>query len=1013
MSFFKRDEKDTSTLTLVKFTLPIIVSLLAAFLLAVLLLPVAFSSNNLVLSVLGIALVAIFALGALIYGLYVLIRYGRKADQSLGLLKDQMDAFSKGDIVISDRHHESPALDAFQKSLNETIETYSSFRVVFEDGPSDRLLREQILTGVVFPYEEFQRLLFREVQSNLAFRSSLVYVQSLGPQSAEEETMSSLHMAIVKAFPKALVGRIDDTTFGVYVYSLESFLAFETKLSRLVNGYQHMPSGVDEDLVLLSFCKVGAVVYPYTPITSLMSEAAAALAKSEDVYLNEGISAVSYPHAIITEMNKRIVYLATLENYEHAIKRAPDFISEVASLKRYAAWCTAVAGFEVGGLLSYIPETNEYQILYEVGKDEKETSFSKLGERIPSHVLEPLFRVAEKDPIFACDDVEQLPGNLSGFLMNLGVRSFYFQSVTSYGSKRGFLYFTSKTVSPEMTLLSRDILSRYVAGASAALVAMQEKEKQKQTSSLFEALSDHSRQYLYSIDRPSHRITYMSDNLQKAFPEAKIGSLCYKALRGERASCAHCPLKRGAEHKIIDRLANTEMTISLLQARGTDENQSTILMEGSAPSLANDNRFLDPVLAIKNRQALSLDLSHQIKLEAEGYLLSIRLVNSDALLKQAPDATCDVIMSAVAKNVRDAGYGEQVYRSGDYDLSFLLKSLPASKLINFVEEVAEIMQSQLVFQFVSLTPQFAYAAVGYPSDAQSAREVLDLSESELSRSADFGVGYLTQVADHHPRKALRDDFIAELLQKTFDRGIMPIEIQPLIETKTLRTVSGDILARLYGPGGVEIPSGEFILFAARHALIDRVDIGALNSAARLYETYGENYFKSSQINGFSVRISPLALKSPRFPEDVKKLYEHYKMPKGYLHFLLDARDVKAGESDLRRAMLALGELGVVFEISGVNPESISLDYLKELGISHIRTEISLIAEAVTNPNDYATLARFVRAAQKDGFVMTCSGIENKEMLEMAAHLEIPFCSGYFFSKPLLENDFVQYIAFHK
>lgn len=370
-------------------------------------------------------------------------------------------------------------------------------------------------------------------------------------------------------------------------------------------------------------------------------------------------------------------------------------------------------------------------------------------------------------------------------------------------------------------------------------------------------------------------------------------------------------------------------------------------------------------------------------------------------------------MAMVTKCIRDAGYGDVIYRLGDYDIVFMLKSYQKNKIMGLVEEIAEIIKGPLEYQYVKLEPKYAYCSVGYPGEAQTAREIMSLTEGELNRSAEFGEGYFTQVADNHPRKALREDYVDDLLQKTLSREVMPIAIQPLYQSNTRKILSIDILARLYTSSGDQIPSGELFAAAGRSHTINKVDIGALWSAGKLAEDYGETYFSKSDITSLSIRLSDLSLRDEAFVENVRKFYSKYNLPKRYLHFIVELSSYNDYKQELKAIMAELMPLGIVWEINSVNEDNVNLDEMKALGIYDLRTEMSFISRATNNPNDYQICSRFVYMANRSGINLVCCGIETEEEKEVAEHLEFPLLSGYFFCKPLQEKDFIQLLAFTK
>ena len=121
-------------------------------------------------------------------------------------------------------------------------------------------------------------------------------------------------------------------------------------------------------------------------------------------------------------------------------------------------------------------------------------------------------------------------------------------------------------------------------------------------------------------------------------------------------------------------------------SHGAHNDDATILIENSAhEAIAEESgsHLIDDNLSIKNLQALILHLSHQIKLGAVGYIVALRLLSTDEILDKAPGSDANSIMASVCKAAQDAGYGDLIYRCGEYELAFLLKSYTKPKIMNF------------------------------------------------------------------------------------------------------------------------------------------------------------------------------------------------------------------------------------------------------------------------------------------------------------------------------------------
>lgn len=999
---------------IIKALWPVFGIALEVFFLLVVLLPLAYSLGKMVVFWIGFGIVSVLIALFIVMGLVVLHRYGKASDLSLKEMENQLEDFSRGDVKLITNRHISPSLDKFQDDLNFTLSTYGSFHLAYEMKLSDVGTQKRIDYGEIFSLHDFEKILSQLIQRNTSFRSALLLFRSVAKNPSESHVMRALYDGIREAFPKNLIGIYDDSTYAVYLYSIDSFISLRLQAERFVSSYKFLNAASETDSSAIAYCKIGGVVYPYVSLSSLIKEAHNELEKSDGVSLRLEITDVHYPHVVLTESSKRIIYLSSVENFEVSFQKAKKFSEGLAIIKKFASWVASETGFESYGLLSYQKENGGYEVLFEDGKENYEASFSKLGNFIAERYIEPYFEVTEKELSFFCRDISELPSDLAASLLNLKVMSFFFYPISYEGEKRGFIYFTNPRSKGGLTMLEREGLERYSALTSSYLSSLQERLLSNAAYGLLEASNERSGKFIYTINRSTYRLSYLSENLRKAFPKAKLGDLCHVALRGSDEVCPHCPLFHGLEKTHIKEISEQECFLSLLPNHTSSKDKSSIIIEENRKENAiAESRFLDPVLLIKNKEAFALAFSRSLKGNENGYLLAVRLLDRDDLLKKAQGADINSIMSMLVKNIQDAGYGGLLYRYSDFELLFLLRGYPKKDINGFVEELSAVLEGPLEYQYVKLYPEYAFSAISYPGESTSVREAYSLIRGELDRSEKMGAGYLSAVSDNRMRKALRDEYVDDLLGKTLARDVMPIAIQPAVEPVTGKLLSCDILARLYGDEGDRIPTNELFSQAAKKGLMGKLDMGSLWSLGNLLEDYGEAYFSKSSLHYFSIFLSDASLKEEDFVHKVHDFYDKYHLSKGYIHFVVKNGSLKDNRPEIKKAMSDLKELGIVWESEGINPDNVSIEDLKDLGIAHLRTEKSLISRVVNNASEYSSFSRFVASALRDGFYITCTGIETKEEKEVAEHLMVSLLMGKYFYPPLDEKEFIQSIAYQK
>ena len=981
------------------------------------LLPIAIAINNKNLTWVAAGTLTISSLivaWVIIHLIRVYSKTTKKIFEDIGI---QIRAFADGNFLTVNKEHDRmlPAFSELQKQMNQAIADYSNYRLVYVGKASEEQINKDIESGLVYPKEVFVDLLMKEAQKNESYRSALLLIELKGARSFEEQDFEALTAKVRETFPHSMLGKYDEKTLALYIFNVESFLGLETVCEGFVTNFNVLKIDKSTSVEKFVHAKIGGVIYPYCSLNNFLDEAEKALKEEGEVNLSYGVKDVYYPHRILSESSKRILFLANFEKWEYEIKHAKDYAGEIEALKNAIQWLMTQSDFEVAGVYEYGEKTRDYRLLFETARVEGNKGFSRFGSVLHPSFVGPFVNEAKKDTMFVGNARTDLPKELAEPILSLGMESFFIATLDSPNNDYGFIYMLSPNKRSGTSISSKEDFMTAVSFFSNMLIGNILAKRDDSLHDLLDNLASRTSRYLYSVDRPTHTITYMSDNLKHAFPNAHEGDICYKVLRtGHDKPCSHCPLRYGADHRVIPSIGPSESQISILQYRGANNDESTIMIErGTTQGLVAGSHLVDDSLLIKNAQALSIDVNRELKAKtARGYIVSCSLVDYEAALRELPQSDANSLMSSIVANFQDAGYGELLYRFDTYSISFLLKGYTKIKMMDFVEEAAEILSHPLEAREFRYNANYAFCAVAYPSEIVTTKQMVQTIKDELIRSEKtYGPGYVVEVANRHPRKALRSEYILDILQATLDADALPILTQPIVDCGTLKVIGGDIRSALYGRDKLPIAPREFIPIANKEKLVSRVDIGAISMMGQLYSLYGSGIFKAVGLKCLSMYLSIDSLRDPEFPEKVKAILERNRFPREYMHLEINSAYFLDEEEAIKKVMSELTPLGVVFECVDHTPDKVPLEVLKSFGVHIIKTERSLIWNAATNENELANFSRFLDAAMRNDFDIYVTGIENAEQRDLAISLGAKGLEGYLFGRPMTEEDFVKVLNY--
>ena len=956
--------------------------------------------------VLGSSLLASFvALG--VCAMVFLYRRQKKQSESLNYLTEQIQSNRAGNVpLLSLMRKKLGEFAPLQDAINSFLENYSRFEVVYSSSSQDKSLRDQIALGHVFREDEFKRNLYFELQGIHSARCALLMFELVGKQEKDKKALLS---AIQSAFPGAMVGN-RDKGYSCFVYEVGALLALEKRCKELVTSFCTLDVEVSESV---SYCKVGGVIYPFVSMSDLYVEAEKALQESEDVSILSSFDRFYFPRTVLTENNKLVIYTGFLEASELHFATLLGHNERVEFLRSLFQWAASTLGITSGGYLIYDVPSKSYRVEMDTSRQGENLTFGKMGSRIEEKYLNPFFEQASKDLYFAVQDTKCLPSEYASFTANIGLNSLYLRALSSNGEKLALIFFAGNEGASFDSIVAHVILDSVSHLVYKTLSEMKGQEKEIGNERIVNALATRTRRYLYSIDRASYRLTFVSADLQKSYPEAKPGALCYRALaRGEEGPCAYCPLSRGTTSHLLPELSVSPCTLSVLEYRGSDSERSTLLIEPEGvEGSSKSSKLIDEALMIHNQAALSLVINRDCKNRNPGYVLSAKVNNIPALREVLPQSDLTSLIGQIVKNFQDAGYEDVLYRFDDETLSFLLPNYTKTKAISFAEEAAEIFAIPLESGNISKLAEVSYCLVAYPGDVSNARQFITLVKNDLERSVSFGMGYLVDQSGSAPRKAKRSEFVTSLLKEAIAKDNMKVFLQPIVDAKSLRAITGDIRAALFAPDRSEIAPGEFIPLAEKEGLVSQVDVSSFHSLGELFSQYGYTTFKSVGVSHLAIYLSLESIMSESFPGQVKKAISQYHFPKNCVQFEIRMSFLNKNGEAVKRLMDELSAQPIEWVASEFNYEHDTLETLQSFGISALKTDRLIVSNALSSPRDGTSFARFCSDALKGGFRIVATGIETEEQCKFVSHLGVHEMEGYYFGRPMKEEDFLNLIAY--
>jgi diguanylate cyclase (GGDEF)-like protein len=238
------------------------------------------------------------------------------------------------------------------------------------------------------------------------------------------------------------------------------------------------------------------------------------------------------------------------------------------------------------------------------------------------------------------------------------------------------------------------------------------------------------------------------------------------------------------------------------------------------------------------------------------------------------------------------------------------------------------------------------------------------------------------------------------------RGDFFLNYQPQVNVKTGRIISIEALARWLHPELGLIPPKEFIPLAEEIGLIDQLGEWVLRTACTQNKAWQDAGYPPVRM---AVNFSPRQFQTLRLAEMVVNVLAETGLVPCWLELEVTEgimlHDVEATIRILRR----LSDLGVHISLDDFGTGYSSLSYIKKFPIHTLKIDQSFVSDITVNQDDAAIATAIITMARSLKLNVIAEGVEASEQMRFLYALKCSDMQGYFFSKPLLSNEFYPFL----
>ena len=264
----------------------------------------------------------------------------------------------------------------------------------------------------------------------------------------------------------------------------------------------------------------------------------------------------------------------------------------------------------------------------------------------------------------------------------------------------------------------------------------------------------------------------------------------------------------------------------------------------------------------------------------------------------------------------------------------------------------------------------------------------------------------------YDQKLHEDEIMADRLLGDMDRALADKEFKVYLQPKfdirgdKPHIVAAEALARWqHGKLGMISP-GQFIPLFEKNGLVRKLDYCIFEETARIIRQWKEKYGCSIPV---SVNISRIDLYDKKLKEKLLDIIEKNGLEIKDINLEVTESVYMDDDGEIINRIADLRDTGFSIEMDDFGAGFSSLNMLYSMPIDALKLDMKFARTIDSDRKQYYVVKCIIDFAGYLGVKTICEGVENKEQYEAMKQAGCDLVQGYYFSKPLPEEEFERYI----
>jgi EAL domain-containing protein (putative c-di-GMP-specific phosphodiesterase class I) len=430
-------------------------------------------------------------------------------------------------------------------------------------------------------------------------------------------------------------------------------------------------------------------------------------------------------------------------------------------------------------------------------------------------------------------------------------------------------------------------------------------------------------------------------------------------------------------------------------------------------SLENPSEYLDSETHAFNYYALKTVLQEYLSRRKEYAIVSMELDEATIIENYTSNNVISEVLIEI-KNFVEKSFKTPCYRMNRMTLAFIIDNKKIARLDPYLEILADRFSRQWELKDRSVRLNAHANVLCCPEDFPFDGNVIELLDfAEDSETYGRSIGFVRRIDEKAREKRIRRRQILHVVSDAIKNDSIEMYFQPIYCLAEKKFTNAEALVRLTDSESIGyISPEEFIPLAERKGMIMPLSNLIFN---HVFSFMSDNSLRRKGMNHIEVNLSGLQSVDANLPKLMKSLLMKYNIAPDCVNLEITESIAVTSGYMLKKNMEELKKFGCSFSMDDFGTGYSNLSRIAKADFEMIKIDKSLLWPCFKEDGTEGTknakilLENMISMLLKIGRKIVVEGIETKEQFDYLESLGITYAQGFYFSKPIPEDEFLKFI----